>query len=235
MAEVGLSVHDRALTALDLRTYDNWNLPDEVGPVDLVIPDGRTYVLRMLIRRPGDEGYLVPDELSWVAPLLPMAESHQQQVVKVRHPFQYLTIRSGLVDSETDDQWHVDGFSLRFNHLPEQNYFWCDSDPTEYIVHPVQIPPSFDPLKHNIHFLFQDVFERSPPDVRRMRTKVLYCFDPYVVHRRPVHSRGQQRTFVRISHLPIELNDVHDARNPLMGPKLAEDRVSSFRNQLTRP
>ena len=57
-------------------------------------------------------------------------------------------MRSGLVTSITDDEWHVDGFSMRVPQVPEQNYIWSDVYPTEQLWQRFKIPQTFDPKRH---------------------------------------------------------------------------------------
>jgi hypothetical protein len=229
------SIIDRAHRSLSKEGYNAYNYPEYVGTINLFPPEHRQYILRMLIRRPGDPENIIPEELDWVRPLIDKADLFQRECVRVNHPYRYLTIRSGEVSSTNDDTWHVDGFSLRFNHLPEQNYIWCNTLPTEYVAFPVDLSNGFDPMKHNIHLLFQDVLENNVL-AESLEAGSLYCLDPYVIHRRPKNSTKSFRTMVRYSHVPIPIDDINNTSNPLLDLRGGSpmDRVRDFRDHLGR-
>lgn len=163
-------IKDRAKTALNLDQYAEPNGPERVGPVDAECPHDRQYVLRMLVREPFG-GFEIPEELQWAEPLIAEAAHHQEQI-SVRQPFCHVTVRHGEVTSVKDDEWHVDGFSMNVTHLPEQNYAWVDNHPTEYVERGFDIPDDFDPRRHNIHLLIQDLMDGSE-DVKTFDKEVI--------------------------------------------------------------
>jgi hypothetical protein len=216
------------MRAIDLQEFGRRTSPPEmVGCLHLSPPQSEQQVLRMLIRRPFD-GLRLPHWLQWVLPLVGMAEARQASIA--RHPFLYLTIRSGVVSSQGDDQWHVDGFSLQYHHLPEQNYIWSDSCGTEWYNGPVEIPEDFDPLRHNLHSYLQERID--PALICRVLAGHAYVLDPYVIHRRPPETAGSQRCFVRLSYTPIEIADANNSLNPLLPTNYARDGVKEFRDRL---
>lgn len=226
-----MSVQDRAKEALNLEQYSEVNRPDKLESVDVSCPHDRQYVLRMLVREPfGD--FMIPPELAWLTPLLDKATEHQEKM-GVRQPFCHITVRHGEVTSEKDDEWHVDGFSMNVTHLPEQNYLWVNRYPTEYVERSFDIPEDFDPRKHNIHLLFQDLMNGND-EVKTVEEETLYCMDPYIVHRRPEVPTGIDRTFVRISFCPMEIKDVNNTENPLIPRDYERDGVEEFRESLER-
>lgn len=174
------------------------------------IPENQ-YILRMMVSCP-KYGLQIPPELNWLKKTIEQTIEFQKQFVL--HPFIYVTVRCGLVRSVTDDKWHVDGFSMRIPHTPEQNYIYTDSNPTEILHQHIPIPFGFDPLKHNLHSWFQKNAIES--NVAVAPSKKLLVIDPYIVHRRPVGSAGIMRKMFRISHVPIEIKDDTNTRNPLM-------------------
>lgn len=206
---------DRAFTALNLKMYNNTNLLDKLAPLELKLSEEvqkyENYgVLRMNIRRPY-EHFKLPEELHWTFPLIKMADDHQKSM-GVSHGFAYLTVRHGTKQPKTNDDWHVDGFSMRISHIPEQNYLWTDVYPTEYTICPIWFPDEFDPLKHNIHtYLQQNVYNGN---IFTMEPKTVYCLDPYIIHKRPIVPEGTRRTFIRVSFTPIEIMDDHNTINP---------------------
>jgi hypothetical protein len=229
------TTRDRAFRALNLEQYDDLNRPDMVGKKSLFLPDEDFYILRMLIKTQFGGGYKLPEELEWVRPLILKAHVYQRVTIGVAHPYCYLTIRKGKTKSVTDDEWHVDGFSQAVTHLPEQNYIWCDILPTEYLAnYPIKIPSDFNPMRHNIHSLFQKDIENNDVDVKYIEPETLYCLDPYIIHRRPALTDLPlvDRTFIRISFTPIEIADVNNTINPLLLTDYTRDGVKEMRDKL---
>jgi hypothetical protein len=169
------------------------------------------YVLRMMVHTP-EYGLCVPPELYWLFDTILVCIKNQALLNK-HHPFIYVTVRSGIVSSTTDDEWHVDGFSMRTPHVPEQNYVWTNCYPTEHLAQKFVIPDDFDPMRHNIHHFFQD---NAGTNIRQMACEQLHLIDPYIVHRRPKVPIGTRRTFFRISFVPIEIEDDTCTPNPLL-------------------
>lgn len=215
----------RTHSCLNVSQYGVANLPTCLGRLTLAPPDREQNVLRMLIKRTHSP-LLVPDDLAWTRPLIERALEFQV----VRHPFMYLTVRNGEVQSVSDDEWHVDGFSMVFEHLPEQNYIWSDSNSTEYYTRAIPLPDDFDPFEHNIHQYFQARI--SPSFVAKTAPGHVYMLDPYVIHRRPPETAGTRRCFVRLSFTPIEIEDVNNTLNPLLATNYTRDGVAEFRNSL---
>jgi hypothetical protein len=225
-----MSIQCRAVRAIDLRAFaQGANAPEALGPLFLDYPRQEQHILRMLIRRPFD-GLRLPHSLQWVLPMIGMAEARQASIA--RHPFLYLTVRNGMVASQGDDEWHVDGFSLQYNHLPEQNYIWSDFCGTEYYKGSIDIPEDFDPLFHNLHLLIQERID--PALIVPTISSVCYVLDPYVIHRRPPETAGSRRCFVRLSYTPIEIADQNNTLNPLLPTNYTRDGVKDFRDRLVR-
>ena len=219
---------DRAFTALNLNQYSQKNTIDYCGPLDLNTPIERQYILRMLVRRMFGE-YKVPQELEWVRPLIEVADKNQK-LIGIRQPFVYLTVRNGIVNTQSDDEWHVDGFSQMFTHLPEQNYVWSSAHPTEYVEKPFNFPADFSGIKHNVHKFFQNRINEE--DVLKMVARRVYGLDPYIVHRRPARTNGISRCFVRLSYTPIEIEDINNTINPLLPTDYKRDGIKELRNKL---
>jgi hypothetical protein len=226
---VSNELRKRAFKALNLEQYSEINKVDDCGDLELEVPQKRQYILRMLVKRMFDNEYRLPDELAWIKPLIDITDEHQK-LIGVRQPFVYVTIRNGIVDSLTDDEWHVDGFSQTITHLPEQNYLWTNIFPTEYVEKAFDFPDDFDGLVYNIHNFFQNRIKER--DVITMKEKRVYGFDPYIVHRRPKISNGINRCFIRISYTPIEIEDLNNTQNPLLPTNYKRDGVKEMRNRL---
>ena len=223
-----MSIIDRAWRNVSVSGFENNVEPIELTKIDVECPFDEQYILRMCVCSYG-ENYTFPPELEWVKPLWREAYRHQYDEIDMIKMFCYITVRHGIVKSVTDDEWHVDGFSTKIPHKPEQNYIWTNSIPTEYTNVSVKFPEDFDPLKYNVnHFLQQHITE----EVKQCKENVLYCLDPYILHRRPSVSTGTKRTFVRISFVPIMIDDVNNTQNPLLPQKYTKDGVA-FRKKLS--
>lgn len=218
----------RAHQLVGLEGFREAGLPVPAGDVTLECPFNQQYFLRMVIRADGSE-YQIPAELEWIREALDISIEKQREI-GVDHPFTYVTVRHGLVSSQTDDEWHVDGFSTKVPHLPEQNYVWTNHTGTECADLAVEFPSDFDPLRHNVnHYLAGFVTDEN---VMALNPGTLYIMDPYMLHRRPPQTAGAVRTFLRITHVPIEINDVNNASNPLL-PRVATADGVAYRNRLT--
>lgn len=190
--------------------FPNWYLGNIETPKEQMI-------LRMLIKHPDTFGFVIPEELKWIQNTLYSIVDYQESVFNA-HPFCYVTVRCGEVTTTTDDEWHVDGFSMRIPHVPEQNWIWSNCYPTEVLAQNFIIPNDFDPFKHNIHQYFQDNLDKTK--IQTLCRNQLYVIDPYVVHRRPKVPIGTNRCFFRISFVPIEIKDDTSTPNPLLRKKV---------------
>jgi hypothetical protein len=218
------TIRERATHAVGLKFFEDGAWPEPVGVMNLRPPREEQHVLRMLILKP-TFNWAIPESLEWVWPMIKESELHQSGIA--RHPFAYITVRNGYVKSTGDDEWHVDGFSTRFTHVPEQNYIWT-SGRTEFCPKGIKFPRDFDPDKHNVHKYIQ---RRMDEGVAGM-PNFIYAIDPYVVHRRALDPTPQWRTFVRVTFCPIEIDDVNNTINPGMPTDYGRDGVKQFRDLL---
>lgn len=225
-----MSIEERAKRILNLNEFANNCEPISLGHFDLTPPENEQRVLRVAIRVEGGD-FIIPKELEWVRPFFEKALNHQREAIKVEHSFSYITVRHGLVTTKTDDEWHLDGFSTRITHIPEQNYIWSSNDATEYLKQNIEIDKRFDPLKNNINFYLEEELKKE--NIMKCKEKHIYCIDPYILHRRPKLEKQTLRTFVRVSFVPIEINDINNTQNPCLPRKYTKDGVK-FRNTLTR-
>lgn len=215
---------------LNLNDFNQQNVPIEVAKRKYVIPHDRQYILRMTLRTPESNGLRIPNELDWLKDTI-LELDGIQKANNLTNEYVYVTVRHGLVTSETDDVWHVDGFSMRIPHLPEQNYIWTDVEPTEYTDQAFDIPKTFNPSKHHLHWYFDDRVKNE--NVKRCSEETIYLIDPYCIHRRPKSTVGMTRTFWRISFIPIEIQDGKCQQNPLL-PIKQHGNFEDIRNHLTR-
>jgi len=203
----------RWMANLNLKEYGSFLPPlPRLHFVPKNMPEDQ-YVLRMMVATAQSPHLYLPQELEWMRDTIMLCRILQGPFSSNRYI--YVTVRIGQVRSTTDDDWHVDGFSMRTPHVPEQNYVWTDSEPTEYLEQPFQIPADFDPMKHNLHWFFQERADSSK--IRTLPIKCLNLLDPYMIHRRPPGSTGlAMRRMFRISFVPIEIEDDTCQQNPLL-------------------
>lgn len=220
---------ERAYSALNTNWFASCCSPESLGKLELTPPIEEQKVLRILIEEPFS-GIQLPEQYHWTMPMILRAKEGQARI-GIKHPFMYLTIRHGLTDYVKDDAWHTDGFSMRFTHLPEQNYIWVKGTPTEYVNQRIEIPSDFDPMVHNLHLYLQEVV--SAP-IQRIAEGVVYVMDPYVIHRRPPNTFGEWRTFVRVSFTPIEIIDKNNDQNPMIPRNYNRDGLEDFRDRLIK-
>jgi hypothetical protein len=221
---------DRFSKILNLEQYSVINKPLYVGAPPFNPPQEEQRILRMLVNSPYS-GFKIPEYLNWTLPIIRMAEDYQLNTIKIKHPFTYVTVRHGIVNTKTDCHWHVDGFSVRYNHLPEANYLITSNNGTDIANQTFYFPNDFDPLKHNVHPFFAKMVEEN--NVMHLDTNSLYFLDPYVVHRRPPTTYGAFRSTVRVSFTPIEIPDINNTRNPLIETHhYTVDGIKSWRNNL---
>jgi len=227
-------IGERGERMLNLGQFNNENFPCNIGRWQPQSMPQRQYILRMLIKKlHGD--FMLPPEIDWLRGFIDRCYQFQKNTLGIIHPYCYLTVRSGLVTSTTDDVWHLDGFSTNISHLPEQNYLWTDVYPTEFTVKAIDFPSNFRGNKHNINYFIQDTLALRPEPILPATPECIYCFDPYVIHRRPQVPEGIHRTFVRVSFIPIEIVDDNCTRNPLLPtPLYNRNAVTGYRDKLAR-
>ena len=225
-----MDIFTRSAELLSLPMYDKAHQDIlQISHPDVQVPAHEQYVLRMMIRSPETRGFVIPTGLDWLRETILFAAQFQATMFRL-HPYAYVTVRNGEVQSVTDDEWHVDGFSMRTPHRPEQNYIWSDCYSTEHLEQQFAIPGDFNPLKHNLHNYFQD--HADVANIHTLKPKHQTIIDPYIVHRRPVVPAGTKRCFFRISFVPIEIEDDTCTPNPLM-PRRFYGR-NDIRNTLVR-
>jgi hypothetical protein len=219
----------RARRNLNLADFASGSHPIHMIDSVAVPPVDRQYILRMMVRSPGSCCLYIPNELDWLRSEIELLCDLQDDL-GFNNQYVYVTVRHGIVTSSRDAEWHVDGFSMRCPHLPEQDYVCSHSAPTEFLLNNWEIPADFDPFKHNIHRYFQDREDQGERFVGAPHR--VYLMDPYCVHHRPLVAAGTMRTFWRVSFVPIEIEDDTCTQNPLL-PRKVHGR-SDIRNVLVR-
>jgi len=226
-----ISLEQRAREIVGLRFFNQINAPERITKFEVRVPRYDIYVLRMLISSQ-KTGLQLPGNLFWLRPFVHMCMEEQREL-GIEHPYIYLTVRNGNRIFETVDEWHVDGFAVRYTHLPEQNYIWSNNTPTQFLLKPHNFPGDFNPMRHNVHSFIQEEHNVEEDDVMTGKRDTVYRIDPYVIHRAQASSVGATRCFVRVSFVPIEIQDCNNTPNPAL-PTIAwsADGVNDFRNQL---
>jgi hypothetical protein len=211
-------VYERATRDFDHEGFHYPAPPVYLGQVDMT-PPPEQYVLRLLVKAPGTDIFL-PMAMAWMLPLLHQSIDYQRaHFPDFDNRFIYITVRSGIVKSQRDDEFHVDGFQGTSvpRHIPEQNYIWSNCHPTEFVLQPFFID-ELDPAVHNVHSYLDRM--TNPDNIVEVRGNGAYIMDPYHVHRRPQIPAGTERAFIRICYSPVEIKDDTNTFNPWipMGP-----------------
>lgn len=206
------TLQERSRFVLDHLQFNKVNHPIECFHYELSPPAEDQYILRMLIKKHHGK-FMIPEHIEWCRDLI-MKCSDEQNKLGIRHSFCYITIRNGYIKSTTDDEWHVDGFSTRISHIPEQNYVISNCYPTEYVVRSFDVPIHFNPLIYNVNTFLSAQIKNE--DVISAKENTVMCFDPYILHRRPNIPEGVKRCFIRISFVSIEIIDKNNTENPLL-------------------
>lgn len=208
-------VYGRALRDFSQSEYKHPAAPLYLGQEGVSTPSEEVYVLRLLIKAPGTD-FFVPGKLDWLIPMIRKSAAYQRaHFPDFDSRFVYITVRSGVVKSSRDDEFHVDGFQGISvpRHVPEQNYIWCDTHPTMFAVQPYYLE-GLDPARHNVHEYIERCTDKT--DLTIINERGLYIMDPYHAHARPSVPEGTQRTFVRICYSPVEIRDDTNTVNPAL-------------------
>lgn len=215
----------RANQILSRNMFDNETvlLGKNLGTLLIQPPDTCSSILRMLIGYRGD--IKLPIEFEWVRPLLDLSISELERI-NIRMPYIYLTVRHNFY-TKNATEWHVDGYSERVSHLPEHNFLWSDTGGTQVKNGRATLPDYFNPRVHNIntHLMFAD-----DTVISTLQPNEVFWFDPYVLHKAP-DDTSVRRTVVRISHLPIEIDDINNTQNTELPRTYSYDGLA-FRNTL---
>lgn len=213
-----------------MKDYSSLDAPELLAyqPIVPEIEDLR--ILRMLVR-PKYGALYIPEILKPLQLVITQMIDWDKYRTGIEHSWCYVTVRNGICNYETDDEWHFDGASFRTDIIPERNYVWVSHYPFQYKTGKVQWPSDFDPNKHNLFTFAARALSAEP--VRTALPKSWYLISPFVLHRRDPASQGKRRTFIRISFPDIEGRDINNTENPLLPtPFFGRDPVNSFRNKL---
>lgn len=212
--------------------YEQLDFPILINCNQPTIPeDNKLMILRMLVR-PKYGKFVIPPQLKFLEPIIKQLSKIDYKNTGIKDSWCYVTIRHGEVTSKTDDEWHFDGSSFRTDIIPERNYIWVNHSPTEYKFGPVIIHEDFDTIKHNLFTYVAHQLRNISQKTTEI--KKWYLLSPFCLHRRPLITNNESRTFYRICFTDIEGRDINNTANPLLPtPFFGRNPVESFRNKLT--
>jgi hypothetical protein len=127
-----------------------------------------------------EDVWQIPAQLTQLKPFIDACRKYQATYLSV-HNYWYLTCRFEEANQRSS-LWHVDGFSQRYEHVPETNYVWCPEDATCVYDQPIQFPPDFDGTKHRLYRFVEQHVKGNMFHVKQLSAKKVFLLDPYVIH-----------------------------------------------------
>lgn len=210
-------IQERNNRLLNLNDYQKHISAEDlcIEKLNIKLPESVENILRMPLYIK-NRWYIPKGRFDWCFDFINFCVNHNKRFFNT-HPYWYLTVRNDQEDLENrSGQWHVDGFSTRIPQKPEINYIWCSDNPTLFYENGIKFPINFNGRVHNIHKYIQKNIEDEY--IKEIKPKNIYLLDPYVIHRKPdVINKG--RVFVRLSNVPIEIEDDLYTPNPLLPMK----------------
>ena len=174
----------------------------------------------------------LPQEMSWLSESIEALYEMDTEITGIssENSWCYATVRSGPSPFPPDNEWHLDGGSLRTELIPERNYVYQPSFPLEYREGTVTWDEGFNPYLHNMFHYIRDYGTLGPIQAAKEGWNLLW---PNVYHRRP--PGDEDRTFIRITMADIEIRDARCNQNPMWPKQRAYGRnpAASFRDQLS--
>lgn len=192
---------------------------------DCVIPqvehkDFNVNVLRLLIRENNSHAdiHLPKELLCFKDFILDNINYHRQYYSVNKDCFIYITVRTSNYEElfyKNSTEWHIDGFqgSRIKRHIIEQDIFWCNKNPTQFLLQPM-FCEHLDPSKHDIN----NFFESNAKDeyIVDTFTNKVYLATPYNIHRVNKSHFDGNRVFVRLNFSPVEIEDFTNTINPML-------------------
>lgn len=175
-------------------------------------------VLRLMIRANDENADIkLPSQLIVLKDfVLDQVNYHRQHYPANKNCFIYITVRSCSYDDlyyGNSKTWHIDGFQgARIDrHLIEQNAFWCNKCPTDFLLQPMYCE-GLNASKHDIN----DFFDRTAKAafVIKSKEKSVYFVNPYGIHRVSSERFEGKRIFVRLNFSPVFIEDSTNTFNP---------------------
>ena len=215
----------------EINDYQNLDIPEYVNCSNPKIPKKESLMILRMLVRPKYGKFKIPKELKFLEKTIKELSKYDVKRTGIKDSWCYITVRHGLINTKTDDEWHFDGSSFRTDIIPERNYIWVDNNPTEYKHGNLEIPLDFDPIKHNLFNLAD--FQLKDKKIIKSTEKLWYLLSPFCLHRRPKINNNTKRTFYRICFTDIEGRDINNTQNPLLHTEFfGRNPVKNFRNKL---
>jgi len=170
-------------------------------------------IQNMMVSSPWQRQFILPREIRWMQDHLVEARRLQSLHIDIFHPYTYLTIRCGNKYGKEAKKWHFDGFSLQYNSLPEQNWFWFNKRPMDVGRIFNHLPEKLCGLTHDINQYIQKniKIEGMGPVLER----TWCCIDPYIPHRSP-DKIPYDRMMIRVCFTQTEILNSLTTPNPAM-------------------
>lgn len=194
--------------------------------------------LRLMIRKNSEHYpvYLPKELLVFKDFILENINYHRQFYTANKDCFIYITVRTATFEEvfyNNSKTWHIDGFqgSRIKRHVVEQDIFWCNKSPTEYLIQPM-FCEYLHPSKHDIN----DFFEKNANENFKVVSKsnAIYLTTPYNIHRVNKNYFEGKRVFVRLNFSPVEIEDYTNTVNPMIPRHFSERRdVRDFLREYT--
>ena len=204
-------------------------LPLYLGEYDIPnVEHINTNVLRLMIRDNSEESpiYLHKELMPFKEFIFDNINYHRQFYLINKDCFIYVTVRSCSYDNlfyQNSNTWHIDGFQgARIKrHIIEQNAFWCNTVPTEFLLQPF-FCEFLNPSKHDIN----DFFERNMDSkfIIQTKAKSTYFVNPYNIHRVNKEKFDGKRVFIRLNFSPVLIEDSTNTVNPALDKYTFEKR-----------
>lgn len=232
-AHPSYSDHDKIFSQ---ERYKYPYIPLYLGEFDPCIPeDINLNVLRLLIRNNNQNSSIeLPKEIEFLEDfILNQVNYHWNFYPVNRGCYIYLTVRCCNYENcyyDNSKTWHIDGFqsSKIKRHIPEQQIFWSNKCPTEFLLQPFFIE-GLDPNKHNVHYHFHD--NANDNFIYRGLDRGIYLINPYNIHRSSSEKYLYNRIFVRLTFSPVLIEAPTNTLNPNLDQKSFPDR-EEIRNHL---
>jgi hypothetical protein len=204
-------------------------LPLYLGEYDIPNVDNiNTNVLRLMIRENSEDSPIhLPKELMPFKDFIFDNINYHRQFYPINKDcFIYMTVRSCSYNDlfyQNSNTWHIDGFQgARIKrHIIEQNAFWCNTAPTEFLLQPF-FCEFLNPSKHDIN----DFFEKNVDNkfIIQTKAKSIYFVNPYNIHRVNKEKFDGKRVFIRLNFSPVLIEDSTNTVNPALDKYAFEKR-----------
>lgn len=185
-------------------------------------------VLRLIIRENSEsDSIYLPEELLPLKDfILDNINYHRQFYPINKDCFIYITVRSCIYEElfyKNSSEWHIDGFqgSRISRHIIEQDAFWCNKNPTEFLIQPF-FCENLNPSKHDIN----NFFEKNAEDrfIVKSKEKSIYFANPYNIHRVNKDKFEGKRVFIRLNFSPVVIEDYTNTINPVFDNYIFKER-----------